>query len=71
MVNTQLLPRVKSALDGFQLIIDSVVIGIPGVKTYLDDILVADDTMVEQDHSLYAVLKRVNEFVFHLHLGSR
>ncbi|XP_062709570.1 uncharacterized protein K02A2.6-like [Aedes albopictus] len=64
----RLPPGVKSAPGAFQRIIDSMVAGIPGVKPYLDDILIAGRTKEEHDRNLYAVLNRIREYGFHLRL---
>ncbi|XP_055590200.1 uncharacterized protein K02A2.6-like [Uranotaenia lowii] len=48
----RLTPGVKSAPGAFQRIIDCMVAGIPGVKTYLDDILVSGRTQEEHDRNL-------------------
>ncbi|XP_065078071.1 uncharacterized protein K02A2.6-like [Ochlerotatus camptorhynchus] len=64
----RLPPGVKSAPGAFQCIIDSMVPGIPGVKPYLDDILIAGRTKQEHDRSLYAVLEQIREYGFHLRL---
>ncbi|XP_052566093.1 uncharacterized protein K02A2.6-like [Culex pipiens pallens] len=45
-----------------------MVAGIPGVKTYLDDILIAGRTREDHDRSLRAVLERVREYGFHLRI---
>lgn len=62
----RLPPGVKSAPGAFQRIIDSMVAGIPGVKPYLDDILIAGRTREEHDRSLQAVLERIRAYGFHL-----
>ena len=64
----RLPPGVKSAPGAFQRIIDSMVAGIPGVKPYLDDILVSGKTQAEHDQRLIEVLKRVREYGFHLRI---
>ncbi|XP_065075471.1 uncharacterized protein K02A2.6-like [Ochlerotatus camptorhynchus] len=64
----RLPPGVKSAPGAFQRIIDSMVAGIPGVKPYLDDILIAGRTKQEHDRCLYAVLEQIREYGFHLRL---
>ncbi|XP_062710183.1 uncharacterized protein K02A2.6-like [Aedes albopictus] len=56
---------VKSAPGAFQSIIDSMV---PGVKPYLDDILIAGRTQEEHDLRLHAVLERIREYGFHLRI---
>ncbi|XP_055622692.1 uncharacterized protein K02A2.6-like [Toxorhynchites rutilus septentrionalis] len=47
----RLPPGIKSAPGAFQRIIDSMVAGIPGVKPYLDDIMIAGRTKEEHDRS--------------------
>lgn len=64
----RLPPGVKSAPGVFQRIIDSMVAGIPGVKPYLDDILIAGKTQAEHDRSLHAVLERIQDYGFHLRI---
>ncbi|XP_055614909.1 uncharacterized protein K02A2.6-like [Toxorhynchites rutilus septentrionalis] len=57
----RLPPGVKSAPGAFQRIIDSMLAGIPGVKPYLDDILIAGKTQEEHDRSLNDVLQRIHQ----------
>ncbi|XP_055622834.1 uncharacterized protein K02A2.6-like [Toxorhynchites rutilus septentrionalis] len=64
----RLPPGVKSAPGAFQRIIDSMLAGIPGVKPYLDDILIAGKTQEEHDRSLNDVLQRIREYGFHLRI---
>lgn len=64
----RLPPGVKSAPGAFQRIIDCMVAGIPGVKPYLDDILIAGRTQEEHDLRLHAVLQRIREYGFHLRI---
>ncbi|XP_055542887.1 uncharacterized protein K02A2.6-like [Wyeomyia smithii] len=64
----RLPPGVKSAPGAFQRIIDSMVAGIPGVKPYLDDIMIAGKTQEEHDRNLYAVLERIQDYGFHLRI---
>ncbi|XP_039453069.1 uncharacterized protein K02A2.6-like [Culex pipiens pallens] len=64
----RLPPGVKPAPGAFQRITNSMVAGIPGVKTYLDDILIAGRTREDHDRSLRAVLERVREYGFHLRI---
>ncbi|XP_065084352.1 uncharacterized protein K02A2.6-like [Ochlerotatus camptorhynchus] len=64
----RLHPGIKSAPGAFQRIIHSMVAGIPGVKPYLNDILIAGRTKQEHDRSLYAVLEQIREYGFHLRL---
>lgn len=45
-----------------------MVAGIPRVKPYLDDILIAGKTQEEHDRSLHAVLKRIQDYGFHLRI---
>ncbi|XP_065089799.1 uncharacterized protein K02A2.6-like [Ochlerotatus camptorhynchus] len=62
----RLPPGFKSAPGAFQKIIDSMVAGIPGVKPYLDDLLIAGKTQQDHDRRLNAVLHRIREYGFHL-----
>ncbi|XP_055645146.1 uncharacterized protein K02A2.6-like [Toxorhynchites rutilus septentrionalis] len=64
----RLPPGVKSAPGAFQRIIDSMLAGIPGVKPYLDDILIAGRTQEEHDRSLNDVLQRIRECGFYLRI---
>ncbi|XP_055622890.1 uncharacterized protein K02A2.6-like [Toxorhynchites rutilus septentrionalis] len=64
----RLPPGVKSAPGAFQRIIDSMLAGIPGVKPYLDDILIAGKTQEEHDRSLNDVLQRIRECGFYLRI---
>lgn len=64
----RLPPGIKSAPGAFQRIIDSMVAGIPGVKPYLDDIMIAGRTKEEHDRSLNEVLERINAYGFHLRI---
>ncbi|XP_055599266.1 uncharacterized protein K02A2.6-like [Uranotaenia lowii] len=58
----RLAPGIKSAPGAFQRIIDCMVAGIPGVKTYLDDILVSGRTQEEHDRNLDATLGRIRDY---------
>ncbi|XP_055616575.1 uncharacterized protein K02A2.6-like [Toxorhynchites rutilus septentrionalis] len=64
----RLPPGIKSAPGAFQRIIDSMVAGIPGVKPYLDDIMIAGRTKEEHDRSLHEVLERIKMYGFHLRI---
>ncbi|XP_055634157.1 uncharacterized protein K02A2.6-like [Toxorhynchites rutilus septentrionalis] len=64
----RLPPGNKSAPGAFQRIIDSMVAGIPGVKPYLDDIMIAGRTKEEHDRSLHVVLERIKTYGFHLRI---
>ncbi|XP_055615405.1 uncharacterized protein K02A2.6-like [Toxorhynchites rutilus septentrionalis] len=64
----RLPPGIKSAPGAFQRIIDSMVAGIPGVKPYLDDIMIAGRTKEEHDRSLHEVLERIKTYGFHLRI---
>ncbi|XP_055604705.1 uncharacterized protein K02A2.6-like [Uranotaenia lowii] len=64
----RLAPGIKSAPGAFQRIIDCMVAGIPGVKTYLDDILVSGRTQEEHDRNLDATLGRIRDYGFHLRI---
>ncbi|XP_055524749.1 uncharacterized protein K02A2.6-like [Wyeomyia smithii] len=62
----RLPPGIKSAPGAFQRIIDSMVAGIPGVKPYLDDIMISGKTKEEHNRSLHEVLERIKTYGFHL-----
>ncbi|XP_062711752.1 uncharacterized protein K02A2.6-like [Aedes albopictus] len=64
----RLPPGIKSAPGAFQRIIDSMVAGIPGVKPYLDDIMIAGRTKEEHDQRLNEVLERIKAYGFHLRM---
>ncbi|XP_055633638.1 uncharacterized protein K02A2.6-like [Toxorhynchites rutilus septentrionalis] len=64
----RLPPGIKSAPGAFQRIIDSMVAGIPGVKPYLDDIMIAGRTKEKHDRSLHEVLERIKTYGFHLRI---
>ncbi|XP_055633299.1 uncharacterized protein K02A2.6-like [Toxorhynchites rutilus septentrionalis] len=64
----RLPPGIKSAPGAFQRIIDSMVAEIPGVKPYLDDIMIAGRTKEEHDRSLHEVLERIKTYGFHLRI---
>ncbi|XP_055522374.1 uncharacterized protein K02A2.6-like [Wyeomyia smithii] len=65
-VYNRLPPGIKSAPGAFQRIIDSMVAGIPGVKPYLDDIMISGKTKEEHNRSLHEVLERIKTYGFHL-----
>ncbi|XP_039448651.2 uncharacterized protein K02A2.6-like [Culex pipiens pallens] len=60
----RLPPGVKPAPGAFKRI-TNMVAGIPGVKTYLDDILIAGRTREDHDRSLRAVLPQI-KFLGHI-----
>ncbi|XP_055634306.1 uncharacterized protein K02A2.6-like [Toxorhynchites rutilus septentrionalis] len=64
----RLPPGIKSAPGAFQRIIDSMVAGIPGVKPYLEYIMIAGRTKEEHDRSLHEVLERIKTYGFHLRI---
>ncbi|XP_055632615.1 uncharacterized protein K02A2.6-like [Toxorhynchites rutilus septentrionalis] len=64
----RLPPGIKSAPGAFQRIIDSMDAGIPGVKRYLHDIMIAGSTKEEHDRSLHEVLERIKMYGFHLRI---
>ncbi|XP_055591171.1 uncharacterized protein LOC129743217 [Uranotaenia lowii] len=67
----RLAPGIKSAPGAFQRIIDCMVAGIPGVKTYLDDILVSRRTQEEHDRNLNATLGRIHKISWSHHRKGR
>lgn len=53
---------VKTAPAQFQAAIDKILTGIPHVFCYIDDILVATDSIEEHLHTLKSIFKRLAEF---------
>ena len=52
---------ISSAVSLFQLTMDNLLKGLPGVTVFLDDILVEGKTSEEHVHNLRAVLQRFSE----------
>lgn len=57
---------VKSAPGIFQQIIDTMLAGLPGVVSYLDDIVIVGKTEFEHRENVINVLQRIKEWGFHL-----
>ena len=52
----------RNAGQSFQQFIDEVLLGIPHIFIYLDDILVASETAEQHQEDLEEVLQRLKEF---------
>ena len=65
----RLVPGVKSAPGAFQRIIDSMISGIEGVDSYLDDLIIYGKTEECHERSLRQLLDRIKDFGFHLRLN--
>lgn len=50
-----------SAPSAFQKMMETVLKGLPGVRNYLDDVIVAGSSLEEHDRSLRAVLQRLTD----------
>lgn len=59
---------VKSAPAIFQQVMDSMLTGLEGTVAYLDDILVMGSNQEDHKKNLFAVLKRIEDFGFHINL---
>ena len=64
----RLVPGVKSAPGAFQRIIDSMIAGISGVSSYLDDLIVYGKNENEHLESLTKLLDKICEYGFHLRM---
>ncbi|EFO87345.1 hypothetical protein CRE_31410 [Caenorhabditis remanei] len=58
----------KPAPAVFQKVIDKLIAGIPGVAAYLDDVIVATDTMQEHEKILKKLFARFQEYGFKVSL---
>lgn len=62
----RLSPGVKTAPGEFQHIVDNMIADLEGVSGYLDDIIVATDTLEEHIQQVEKLLTRIEEYGFHL-----
>ncbi|EGT42489.1 hypothetical protein CAEBREN_28442 [Caenorhabditis brenneri] len=58
----------KTAPAIFQKIMDKMISGIPGVAAYLDDLIVATDTVEEHREILFKLFDRIQEYGFRVSL---
>ncbi|XP_062556755.1 uncharacterized protein K02A2.6-like [Armigeres subalbatus] len=63
---TRLSPGVKTAPGAFQEIVDNMIAGLDGVSGYLDDIIVASDSVEEHMIHLERLFARIREYGFTL-----
>ena len=59
---------IKSAPGIFQQIMDTMLAGLPGVVSYLDDLIVVGRTFLEHQTNLNKLFKTIEEWGFHLNL---
>ncbi|XP_062702030.1 uncharacterized protein K02A2.6-like [Aedes albopictus] len=65
----RLSPGVKTAPGEFQQIVDSMVADLEDVSVYLDDIILASNSLEEHLQQLERLLARIEEYGFHLKIG--
>lgn len=64
----RLIFEVRSVSDIFQRVIDSVIAGLKGASSYLDDIIFTGCTMKEHRHNPKALFKRVHACIFRVNI---
>ncbi|XP_062711283.1 uncharacterized protein K02A2.6-like [Aedes albopictus] len=64
----RLAPGVKSAPGAFQQLMSSMIAGLEGVESFLDDFIVHTKTEAEHEETLQALFTRLQQFGFNLRL---
>ncbi|XP_053692179.1 uncharacterized protein K02A2.6-like [Sabethes cyaneus] len=62
----RLAPGVKSAPGAFQQLMSTMILDLPGVEAFLDDVIVYSKTEVEHHSMLCKLFKRLREYGFNL-----
>ncbi|XP_055589955.1 uncharacterized protein K02A2.6-like [Uranotaenia lowii] len=62
----RLAPGVKSAPGAFQRLVDTMIADIPGVRSFLDDVIIFGPTWEAHKASLDQLLQRLEEYGFHV-----
>ncbi|XP_052566467.1 uncharacterized protein K02A2.6-like [Culex pipiens pallens] len=62
----RLTPGVKSAPGAYQSLLDGMIAGIPGVRTFMDDVIVFGPDRKSHASSLKQLLQRLKEYGFHV-----
>jgi hypothetical protein len=57
---------VKIAPGSFQQTINAMIAGLEGVAAYMDDLIIAGKIVIEHDERLIELMKRIEDFGFHL-----
>lgn len=58
----RLVPGIKSAPGAFQQAIEKILTGIPEATAYLDDVIIASETLQQHLTSISKVLKRFSDY---------
>ncbi|XP_055632607.1 uncharacterized protein K02A2.6-like [Toxorhynchites rutilus septentrionalis] len=64
----RLAPGVKSAPGAFQRLVDTMIADIPGVRSFLDDVIIFGPTWEAHKASLNKLLQRLEEYGLHVKL---